>query len=165
MRRDDGEEMKLGLIFIPLLLLESGHKPSGDGKEVPFERIIQQNGYGRPIANCPGQSRRGYRVVMNEKEWRDTWKNVVTPGMDPRPPLPPVDFTKQSVLLVFMGLQSTGGFSISISRILENETQFKVFVKSSSPALESPVIQVITFPCQIVKVPKMDKEVKFIDKQ
>jgi len=62
---------------------------------------------------------------------------------------------------VCQGKRSTGGYSIEMIKITENENTLEVFVKNVSPGPGCGLTQAVTCPFHIIKVPKMDKEVIF----
>ena len=48
-------------------------------------------------------------VVRDAAEWRKVWQQHA-----PDRPLPPIDFSKESVVAVFMGSRPTAGYTIAI---------------------------------------------------
>ena len=75
---------------------------------------------------------------------------------------PNIDFNEKKVIAVFMGVRTTGGFNIEITRITEKEDYIEVFIRERSPSPEAFVTAVITKPYHIIKVERVDKEVRFI---
>lgn len=61
------------------------------------------------------------------------------------------DSTGYIYIAVMSGAKSTGGHSIQVTGIEDNEGRTNVFVKEVSPAKDSMVTQVITYPYTIVK--------------
>ena len=64
-----------------------------------------------------------------------------------------------------MGPRNTGGYSVNVDKIAEEENRIVVFVTESSPGKDCIVTQAITYPYQIVKIKKTDKEIVFKTKQ
>ncbi len=72
-----------------------------------------------------------------------------------------VDFGSEMVLAVFMGRYTSGGYSIDVVSATENESSIDVVVKKAKPAKGSFRSTVITHPYHIVKLKKIEKEIKF----
>lgn len=73
-----------------------------------------------------------------------------------------IDWNKQMLLVVSMGTQSTGGYSIRITRAKEEKGVLKVFYKTQSPGPEDLVTQAITFPSHVVLVPTFKGKIQFV---
>jgi len=71
--------------------------------------------------------------------------------------LPRIDFTKNILVGVFLGRRPTGGYSVSIERILykEKDGHLVVHAVEKCPDPGSMVIQVITYPGVIVAIDKV----------
>ena len=104
-------------------------------------------------------------VISSTEAWEELWKKVYR-GTEPEPELPVVDFSKETVLAVFMGTRSTGGYSIEISGLAGKEEKVKAIVKTRSPLPGEMVSMALTQPFHIVKVNKAFTDIEFIkDKQ
>lgn len=62
-------------------------------------------------------------------------------------------------LVVCAGEQSTGGYSVKVERVMETEKAIYVQVTKSAPRADMNVIQVLTYPYQVVKISDTQKEV------
>lgn len=69
-----------------------------------------------------------------------------------------VDFDQYQIIAVFDEIRSTGGYTIDVVEITENETKLKVITECLG---EGNATTVITQPFQIVKLSKTDKTVEF----
>ena len=98
---------------------------------------------------------RGNYKIRNIYEWENLREKAGI-LVDPN-----INFDEKKVIAVFMGERSTGGYSINITRIIEKEDYIEVFIRETSPPPEAFVIMVITHPYHIVKVGRIDKEIKF----
>ncbi|KXK50798.1 MAG: hypothetical protein UZ05_CHB002001562 [Chlorobi bacterium OLB5] len=95
-----------------------------------------------------------YQKIMNE-----VYKNL-----DQMPRIPVVDFTKNSLVAVFIGERRNGGFLVNIDSILEGSKSITVNVTETTPGVNCMVTDVITKPYTIVKIPKTDKKPIFKQK-
>lgn len=100
-----------------------------------------------------------YYVIRNEDEWTDVW-NRHDISMPQRSP-PEVDFSKSTIIAVFMGEFNTGGYGIEIKKILDMDQSAVVKVEKTYPGRGCGVIEAFTYPYHIVKTDKIDKEVTF----
>lgn len=97
-------------------------------------------------------------VVVNKKEdWENLWKEIHSMTL-PLPPLPEIDFTKNTVLATFLGQKPTGGYTIVIPKIVKKDKEIIVTLESKEPPKEAMAIQVITAPYYVVVVPKIEDE-------
>ncbi len=95
---------------------------------------------------------RGFFVVQRPEVWTALWAGRQAPS---------VDFTTQSVIVALMGQQPTAGYDITISDVRATGTQVTSYVNEERPAPGSTVAQVITYPYDMVVVPKINQPVAF----
>ena len=144
----------VGLISI---LLISGCVTQFSGQELTFETISK--------GSYSGHNERGDYVIKDSSELENLWGKMQS-RVSPTPisaitDLPDVNFNDEMVIAVFQGTQSTGGYAIEITKIVEKKNSLEVFVKETSPSPDSMVTQAFTQPYHIVKVKRVDKEVVF----
>lgn len=150
------------ILFIFLFLFFCIFKSVTFSQSIPFETIdkgeISYFNYGD--SDFLGAT----MVVRDPKTWGWFWK-LHTQGIGSPPPLPPIDFTKEMVLVALLGYQTSGGGpSIEIKTIegIQNpsrlyHTKFwariplgiRVFVEENR---KSGLLTLITNPYHIVKV-------------
>jgi hypothetical protein len=85
----------------------------------------------------------------------------------PVPPSPEVDFSKQRVLVVFMGEQRTAGYAVKIDEEirLQNDTA-EVTVRFERPPPDAIVAQVITTPYAMAVFDRgAYRRVRFVDEK
>ncbi|MEO0299884.1 MAG: protease complex subunit PrcB family protein [candidate division WOR-3 bacterium] len=99
-------------------------------------------------------------VIKNKKEFLEMWKNH-TKILLPLPEPPEIDFDKYMLICTFMGEKPTGGFSIEIKKIVENDREISVYVKEISPGKNCIVTMAFTQPYHIVLLKKSKKKIKF----
>lgn len=74
-------------------------------------------------------------------------------------PLP--DFTQKKILGLLSGPKPTGGYSIKIQSVIENDCQILVEYSEKAPGEDESVTQEITYPADYVVLPKSDKPILF----
>ncbi len=120
-----------------------------------------------PIASIPTgglqYNEPGGMVFRDASSWQSFWKNycMVVDDKGNKTAAPDVDFSSQMLIGVFSGRKPTAGYSIAIEKILEGTKSIQVEYSEKQPSPESMVAMVITYPCQIVSVPRSDKTVEF----
>lgn len=118
------------------------------GKEISFETI--ESG-----AHSAHSEKNNY-VINTGNDWANLWTMMgkTTSPLE-------VDFAQNTVIAVFLGSHSTGGYGIQIVKIVENPRVMEILVKEISPGPECDVTQAFTQPYHIVKIQKTDKEIIF----
>ena len=84
-------------------------------------------------------------VVRTDEDWQALWRTHA-----PNRPVPPIDFSKQTVVAVFLGSRMTAGYSVSIDRIEAHEGGVRVVYEERRPAAGDMTAQVVTSPFHIV---------------
>ncbi|MDZ8096500.1 MAG: protease complex subunit PrcB family protein [Nostoc sp. DedQUE05] len=103
-------------------------------------------------------------VIDNSEEWIDLWQQH-TSNAEPPPPVPQVDFTRYSVVVVFTGEQPTGGYSVEIlsaeTSVSQTQQQLAITVEHRQPEAGDFVTEALTYPYHIIRIPKIDGKVVF----
>lgn len=145
--------MRFLIVFIFLIFLNfCFHTRENNKGELEFETF--QKGF------YSGIKEKKEMVIKNKMEFLDMWKNL-TKILLPLPEPPEIDFDKYMLLCTFMGEKPTGGFSIEIKKIIEEDKEIKVFVKEISPGKNCIVTMAFTQPFHIVLLKKSKKKIKF----
>jgi hypothetical protein len=98
-------------------------------------------------------------IVRDVKGWESLWRAMKGKRV-PLPELPEVDFQKHMVIGAFMGSRSTGGYSVHITRIEQND-KIVVTVRETAPGPGDMVTMALTAPYHVVLVPHSEKPVEF----
>jgi len=88
-------------------------------------------------------------VVRTAAEWDALWRAHL-PARQPAA----VDFSKDMVVGVFLGSRPTPGYGVTIVSAVEEGNVLRVRYRETSPPSDAIAAQVITFPYQIVAIPK-----------
>lgn len=107
-----------------------------------------------------GYSNPAYHVINNANEWTYVW-NQHTQTMLPQQPPPEVDFSKTTIIAVFMGEFNTGGYGIEITEVIDTGLSVVVKVEKTYPGKGCIVTQAFSQPYHIVKLDKIDKDIIF----
>lgn len=91
-------------------------------------------------------------VLETEQEFESFWE-LLHHNISPTPDTPDVDFSEYTVLAVMMGVQNTGGYSITVSEVISDDGIIHVMIEEMAPGSGCDNIQVLTSPYHIVKIP------------
>jgi len=113
-------------------------------------RILEQ------AARSPIQSRREV-VIRTEAEW-----GALMPSLRVGAPETAVDFSKEMIVGIFLGSRPTAGYGVTIVSADEENGVLHVKYRETAPPADAISAQVITYPYQVVAIPKSSaKDVKF----
>ncbi len=110
--------------------------------------------------SCRLEGPRNSWAIHTEQAWSVFYIKLESTS-NSRPQIPGVDFSKYSILAVFMGEKNNGGYSTEITRVLQNGKNVEVYVQETSPKPGDRNGQALTQPYHIVKIPKADGKVEF----
>ena len=120
--------------------------PSGGGQagtSLAFEPIVDESASG---LNEPLRE-----VVRDEARWARLWEQVYA-GVTPRPPRPPVDFSRQMLIAVAAGTRPTGGFDVAVRAVTARGNALEVEVFESCPPPGAMVSTALTQPVTVVRL-------------
>ena len=103
------------------------------------------------------------RVVIRDgdawnKMWREMFANPLC-GSNEVPPPPPIDFTREMIIVAALGARPTSGYGIVIDQAYERGDRLEVVVRSILPG--GGTFQVLTNPVDVVRLPKTQRPVIF----
>lgn len=101
-------------------------------------------------------------ALRSNADWKKLWERHSS-NVLPQPPLPAVDFSKEMVIAVSLGARNSGGYSVSITSIVDDGTNVVVTYKETKPNPGGVYTAAITHPFVFVKVPLTSKPVKFVE--
>ena len=108
----------------------------------------------------PGVTSQVNYRIQNTKDFATLWKMVYG---DNAPTPPTVDFASDEVLAVFDGQHPTGGYTISITQIVDEKGTRKVYIQHQKPGASCAATQETTSPFEIISVPKTSNTITHID--
>lgn len=156
---EHGKVMRFAIIFGSALLFGlTGCASSGSSPEGVIE--------GLPMRSLAKGAMSGIRqaqrsVIRSPAAWRQFWDRHVL-DRSPKPPPPAVDFEREMVLTVNMGMRRSGGYSVEIVEVSRKSGRIRVQVEETVPKPGSMVIMALTAPFHYVAVPRHDVPVTFV---
>ena len=100
-------------------------------------------------------------IVIKEETTLNKIYKLINKSKSPGIKIPIINFEKETVLVLFLGEKSSGGYSIAVEQILDENEKVTVKYKVTLPKLGEMVTTVMTQPYCIIKIPKTLKEVVF----
>jgi len=100
-------------------------------------------------------------VITDKKAWEQFWSKhsrLTRPAALP----PEVDFAKEMVIAVTLGIKRTGGYAVEITRVQATGKILKIMVKQSSPPPGAMTIQALTAPFHFIAVHKSGLKPEFV---
>ncbi len=151
---------QLSLLLIALAACQPPSRGSAQqpvsGGDLPIERVFTD-----PFASITEPRR---AVIRDAAAWRDFWREAAPPR-EPAPTRPDVDFTTSMLLVAAMGQRGTGGYEIHIERVYERDGELIAVVREISPGAGCMLIQALTSPIEVVKIPRYDGPVSFVEER
>jgi len=100
-------------------------------------------------------------VVRTQNDWAALWSRHMRTQIASPPP-PPVDFSRDMVVALFMGERPIGGYAIGVTRIERTDSGLSVHYRSTRPDPAAMQPQVLTQPFHLVALPRTDDPVTFV---
>lgn len=107
-----------------------------------------------------GHTSSGYYVIQDNESWTELWNQHALFMLDTLPP-PSVDFSKYTVVAVFMGEVNTGGYAMNIYDIVDIGSSLTVKLEKIEPGPKCIVTQALTQPYHMVQMTKTEKPIYF----
>jgi hypothetical protein len=139
------------ILLVTILILHT-FGVTGTGRRIGFETVGK--------GSLSGYENSGYYVVNDADEWADMW-NQHERIFFPQSSLPDVDFSKSTIIAVFLGLCRTTGYGIEVREIIDTGLSVVVKVEKTYPGKECVVGEMLTYPYHIVKMDKIGKYILF----
>lgn len=100
-----------------------------------------------------GKSDKGFELIQTYKTYSELIKRLELEEVEDEDFFD-IDFSNQSILVVYLGERNTGGYSIDVSNIYWNKNNLVVETSETKPQKGEMVTMAITNPYCIVKIPK-----------
>ena len=118
----------------------------GISSEASFQVLIE--------SAYQGKEEQSYEVVKDQAALEKLYE-AINDNQVPR-----IDFKKESVVALFLGLKSSGGYGIKIKDVTEKNSKIYLTVEKTSPKPGENVTMAMTNPFVIVKINSV-KEIIF----
>mmetsp|Transcript_7510 Transcript_7510/g.9626 ORF Transcript_7510/g.9626 Transcript_7510/m.9626 type:complete len:129 (+) Transcript_7510:155-541(+) len=99
-------------------------------------------------------------IIQSGSDFNELWRRH-TSIFYPPPDVPPVDFLTETVLAVFRGTKSSGGYGVEVKGVEDTGDEIVVSCETTDPSPYDMVTMALTQPFHIVRTPKTTKDVRF----
>lgn len=99
-------------------------------------------------------------VIGNPADWQELW-GVHQSNRRPTRPLPPIDFSKDMIIAVFLGEQPTGGHRVMIRGLEKTPGSLQVSISIDAPDKDALVTMALTQPYVIIRTLRTNLPVQF----
>jgi hypothetical protein len=99
-------------------------------------------------------------AIRTREEWVALWARHTRAQVQPSS-TPPVDFSCEMVVGIFLGERATGGYEIEITKVERDEAGLRIHYRSKSPDPGVMVTQARTQPYHVIKLVRDDSPLVF----
>jgi len=120
--------------------------------QVSFETLVKDQ--------TGGYVKEEIRIISDRKSLLKVYgyvNRIRKPGF----PIPTIDFSKETVIAVFMGEKTSGGYAVSVESVKEEGEKVIVQIKEVKPGTKDMVTMAITQPFCFAKINNVGKEIVF----
>ena len=83
-------------------------------------------------------------------------------AFDRKPPIPMVDFETKQLLLVTMGEQPSGGYTIKVKSIVKSPKGMVITIEDAKPGKSCNNTSALIYPFQLIEMPKTEGKPSYI---
>lgn len=131
----------------------------GPEEELGYEPLRYVDG-SEVKGNTSGVRNAQLLVIRDINAFTDLWLAHAA-GISPQPAQPEVTFGERMVIAAFAGERSTGGYTITVEEVRENNEFIAVEIEVRTPGRNCEVSQNVTRPHHMVVLDDSDKPVNF----
>lgn len=101
-------------------------------------------------------------VIKSREEFSNYWQQLISPVPPGQwvPPMPEIDFSKETVVVSAMGSKPSSGYLTLIDGACEVDGQVEVFVSNVDDGCGAQ-LAVVTYPADAVRIPRTDLPIVF----
>lgn len=157
----DDKKMRIPVLTIALLLphisaAQVEVRPIGFQIYVPHERFSSA---------MDGLDQEIFKAINSKSDWKQLWREIEPrlsrdESMRQPFPLPRIDFSRYTLIVVALGDRPSSGYGVSIYSVSEDQFHVDVSAFELRPDTDCVVLAVLTHPIALVLIPRTDKEVR-----
>ena len=103
-------------------------------------------------------------AILDTADWSAIWKRVV--GNTSTAPLPPVDFSREMLLVVGMGQAPCMGYQINVDTVFrDKDKRIYAVVRERSHGSRCGCLNEVVSPVDVVRVPRTVRPVTFLERE
>ncbi|HET8986165.1 MAG TPA: protease complex subunit PrcB family protein, partial [Trueperaceae bacterium] len=102
-----------------------------------------------------------YQLISNQDQLIGVWSQVHATQLQ-QPPLPRVDFQRETLVAIFLGQRNTGGYGVTVRRVSVEGNDLYLDTEFREPAAGAITTQALTSPWTLVRVLRGGFEVAWV---
>ena len=103
-------------------------------------------------------------AILDTADWAAIWKRVV--GISSTAPVPPVDFSREMLLVVGMGQAPCMGYQINVDTVFrDKDKRIYAVVRERHHGSRCGCLNEVVSPVDVVRVPRTVRPVTFLERQ
>jgi hypothetical protein len=122
----------------------------GAFRPAPRDVVFEVVGSGQQAV---GVDRPLYLLLRDAAELRSVWNRAYANVMNP-PPVPTVDFARETMVGIFMGQKPTGGYGLAVRGVTFEGGDLFVALDIQEPRPGAMVTQALTSPWMVLRIPR-----------
>ena len=99
-------------------------------------------------------------AIRTRDEWVAFWARHTRAQVQP-PPAPPVDFSREMVVGIFLGARATGGHEVEITKVERGGPGLRIHYRTKRPDPGAMVTQARTQPYHLIKLKREESPLVF----
>ena len=151
--------MKFTVLVLTILLscnssknMNTSMDKTNEYTQVSFETLVE--------GQIGGYDEEQNRVINDHESLLEVY-DYINRFRKPGFSIPTIDFSKETVIAVFIGEKTSGGYAVSIGSVKEVNEKVMVQIKEIKPGPKDMVTMAITQPFCFVKINRVGKEFVF----
>lgn len=116
-----------------------------------------------PYRMNSGLSEREQIVVRDRESWTALWPRIVG-SHRPVPPVPPVDFSDEMLIVASMGTRPSGGYTIYVDDVSVDRGSLLARIREQGPGAGCGVTGALTAPVALVRLERSAVPVRFVSR-
>ncbi|HTE46967.1 MAG TPA: hypothetical protein VK636_17090 [Gemmatimonadaceae bacterium] len=151
------------------------HKPDALGNAAPIKEVATES-HARDIAmepydavdhlyrNAKSQLPTSVRLaVLDTADWAAIWRRIV--GTSSPAPVPPVDFSREMLLIVGMGQAPCMGYQINVDTVFrDKDKRVYAVVRERHHGARCGCLNEVVSPVDVIRVPRTIRPVTFLER-
>jgi hypothetical protein len=103
-------------------------------------------------------------AILDTADWDAIWKRIVGPGASA--PLPPVDFSREMLLVVGMGQAPCMGYQINVDTVFrDKDKRIYAVVRERHHGSRCGCLNEVVSPVDVIRVPRSVRPVTFLERR
>lgn len=141
------------ILFSIIIISCSSTQETTSTKEISYKTIkaFSDSGFETPVT----------KVITSKSEFTKVWKQAMA-HFGEAPEMPTIDFEKNQVLLIALGVKNNGGYKLQMDKVVENKNSIVVNYFENKPETNCVTTQAIVFPYELIEIPKNSKKIEFV---